>query len=96
MAMIMKYLASNPNVEIQYRANGMQFSIHYDASYLSVSQSRIQAIGVHCLSEVPLNPKNLEDFVPTVNVIVLLVCKSMHNIMASTDEAEYGTNFVNT
>ena len=50
----------------------------------------------HFLSEGPPNPKNSEDFVPTVNGIILVGCKIMRNIMASTDEAEYGTILINT
>ena len=50
VAEILKYLASNPHAEIQYRASGIQLSIHSDASYLSVSQARIRSSGVHFLS----------------------------------------------
>ena len=73
----------------------MQLSIHSDASYLSVTQARIRASGVHFLREGPPDPDNPEDFVPTTNGILLVVCKIMHNIMASAAEAEYGTIFVN-
>ena len=96
VAKLLKYIASNPNTEIQYRYSGMQLAIHSDTSYLSVSQARIRASGVHFLSEGPQNPKNLEDFVPTVNGIILVVCKIMRNIMASAAEAKYGTIFVNS
>ena len=74
----------------------MQLAIHYDASYLSVSQYRRQASGVHFISKGPPNPNNTEDFVPTVNIILLVVCKIMRNIMASAAEAKYGTIFVNS
>ena len=73
----------------------MQLAIHSNAPYLSVSQAIIQDSGVHFLGEGPPNPKNPEDLVPTVNGIVLVVKKIMRNIMASADEAEYGTIFVN-
>ena len=73
----------------------MQLSIHSNVSYLSVSHARSRASGVNFLSEGPPNPKNSEDLVPTVNGIILVVCKIMHNIMASVSEAEYGTIFVN-
>ena len=91
----MNYLASNPNAEIQYRASGMQLAIHSDASYLSVSQARIRASGVHFLSEGLPNPKNTEYFVPTVNGIIIVLCKIMRNTMALAAEAEYGPIFVN-
>ena len=96
MAKLLNYLASNPNAELQYRASGMQLDIHSDISYFSVSKARSQASGVHFISEGPSNPKNLEDFIPTVNVIILDFFKIMYNIMASAAVAEYGTIFINT
>ena len=95
MAKILSYLASNPNAKIQYRDSGMKLAIHSDASYLSVSPARSRASGVHFLSEGPTNPKNPEDFVPTVNGIILVMCKIMRNIMVSAAEDEYSTIFVN-
>ena len=80
---LLNYLASNPNAEIQYTACGMQLAIHYDISYLSVSQSRSRAGGVHFLSEGPYNFPNPKYFVPNVNGIILVVCDIMHNFMAS-------------
>ena len=76
-------------------ASGMQLAIHYDASYISVYQSRNRASGVYFLSEGPPNPNNQEDFVPTVNVILLVVCKIVRNIVASAAEAEYSAIFFN-
>ena len=73
----------------------MQLAIHSDASYLSVAQARSRASGVHFLTEGPPDPKNPEEFVPTTNGILLVVCKIMQNIMASAAESEYGTIFVN-
>ena len=72
----------------------MKLSIHSDALYLSVSQVRSRASGVNFLSEGPPKPQNTEDFVPTVNGIILVVCKIMRNIMVSAAEAEYYTIFV--
>ena len=95
VAKLLNYLASNPHAEIQYRASVIQLEIHSDTSYLSVSQARSGASGVHFLSEGPPNPKNLEVFVPTSNTILLVVYKIMRNVMASTAEAKYGTIFVN-
>ena len=73
----------------------MQLAMHSDASYLTVSQSISRASGVHFLSDEPPNPNNTEYFLPTVNIIILVVCKIMHNIMALSAKAEYGTIFVN-
>ena len=95
MAKILNYLTSNPHGEIQYMASGMQLAIHSDASCLSVSQARSRASGVHFLSKGPPNPNNPEDFVPTVNDILLVVCNILCNIMVSEAEAKYGTIFVN-
>ena len=73
----------------------MQVAIHSNVSYLLVSQARSRASGVHSISEGPPNPNNLEYFVPTAIGILLVVCKIIHNIMASAAEAEYGTILVN-
>ena len=96
VAKLLNYLASNSQAEIQYISSGMQFSIHSDASYLSVTQARSRASGVHFLTEGPPGPENPEYFVPTTNGILLVVCKIMRNIMASAAEAKYGTIFINT
>ena len=96
VAKLLNYLASNPQTEIQYRASGMQLSIHSDASYISVAQARSRASGVHFLTEGPPDPNNPEDFVLTTNGILLVVYKSMRNIMASAAKAKYGTIFFNT
>ena len=79
---LMNYLASNPHAEMQYRVSGLQLAIHSNVSYLSVSQARSRASGVRFISEGPPNPNNPECFVPTVNGILLCVCKIMRNIMA--------------
>ena len=96
VAKLFNYLASNPQVEIQYIASGMQLAVHSDASYLSVAQARIRASGVHFLSEGPPDPDNTKDFLMTTNGILLVVCNIMHNIMESAAEAKYGTIFVNS
>ena len=95
VAKLLKYLSSNPHAEIHYRASGMQLAIHSDASYLSAYQARRQASGVHFLSKGPPDPNNPEDFVTTTNIILLVVCKIMRNIMPLEAEAKYGTIFVN-
>ena len=95
VAKLLNYLASNPHAKIQYRAGGTQLFIHSDSSYLSVSQARIRASGVHFISKGPPNPNNPEDLLPTVNGIILVVCNIMRNIMASAAEAKYGNILVN-
>ena len=95
VAKLLNYLASNPHIEIQYRASGVQLSIHSDVSYLSVTQARSRASGVHFLSKVPPEPKNPEYFVPTTNGTSPVVCKVVRNAMASASEAKYGTILVN-
>ena len=94
VAKLLNYLASNPQAEIQYRASRIQLAIHSDVSHLSVAQTRSRASGVHFLTEGPPETENPEDFVPTTNGILLVVCKIMRNIMASEAEAEYGTIFI--
>ena len=69
----LNYIVFRPKSEIQYSNRWIKLAIHSDASYLSVSQARNRASGAHFLSEGPPNPKNPEDFVPTVNGIILVV-----------------------
>ena len=95
VAKLLNYLALNPQAEIQYIVSGMKLAIHSNASYLSFAQARSRASGVHFLTECSPDPENPEDFVPTTNGILLVVCKIMRNIMVSAAEAEYGTIFVN-
>ena len=73
----------------------MQLAVHSDALYRSVSQARCWASWVHFISKGPHNPENPEDFVPTTDGILLVLCKIMRKIMASADEYKYGTIFVN-
>ena len=95
MAKLLNYFASSSKAEIQYIAIGIQLAIHSDASCLSVAQARSRASGVHFLTKGKPYPENPEDFVPTTNGTLLVVCKIMRNIMASAAEAEYGTIFIN-
>ena len=69
--------------------------VHSDASYLSFPKARIQAGGMHFLSDKPPSPNNPVDFEPTLNGIVYVVCKILRNIMASAAEAELGALFLN-
>ena len=56
VAELLNFLASNPQAEIQYRASGMQLSIHSDVANLSVAQARSRASGVHFLVGGPPDP----------------------------------------
>ena len=96
VAELLNFLASNPQAEIQYRASGMQLAIHSDASCLSVTQARRRASGVHFLTKGPPDSENQEDSVLTTNGILLIVCKIMRNIMASSAKSEYSTIFINS
>ena len=73
MAKLLNYFASNPQAEIQYRASGMQLSIHSGDTYLSFAQARSRCSAVHFFTEGPPDPKNPEDFVPNTNDILLVV-----------------------
>lgn len=95
VAQILNYLATNPNAPIQYRTNGIQLAIHSDTSYLSVSNARSRAIGIHFLSKGPSNPHDIQNFIPALNGFIHVVCNILRNIMASSVEAKHGTMFAN-
>ena len=49
---------------------------------------------MYFITKGPPEPENPEGVVPTTNGILLVVCKIMHNIMASAAEEEYVTIFI--
>ena len=92
---LLNYLAIRPEAVIKYHASGMQLYDHSDASYLSVSKSRIRAGGIHYLSDPPPNTQDPDDYTPLLNGIIHVVCKILRNIMSSAAEAELGALFLN-
>ena len=93
---LIDYLASNSNSTIRYNASGMILFIHSDASYLSVTTSSSRASGVFFLSDTKPDAITFSEYTPILNGFIFIMCKSLRNIMASAEEAEYGALFLNS
>ena len=95
VAKLLNYLATNPNVSIQYHASGMIIYVHSDASYLSITKARSRSGGIHFLSDAKPESSDYKTFVPLMNGIIHVVYKILRNFMASAVEAELGSLIVN-
>ena len=70
----LQYAATYPNASIRYRPSNMRLIIHSDASYLSESNARSRAGGIHYLSsngDPTMAPRNgaidvISSIIPTV------------------------------
>ena len=65
--------------------------IDSDAAYLVLPNARSRIAGYFYLSDIP--PDNQE---PKLNAPILIVCKTLKNVIASAAEAETAGVFVNT
>ena len=85
---LLNYLVTNPYATIRYTRSDMVLWVHINASYLSYPKAQSRAGGMHFLRNKPPSPHDPANFEPTLNGIVYVVCKILHNIMASAAEAE--------
>jgi hypothetical protein len=81
------YAACYPNAAITYHASDMQLIIHSDASYLSESNSRSRAGGIHFLARRD-NPSQVNGAIDIISCIIPAV-------VAAASEAEYAALFLN-
>ena len=92
---LLNHLATNPDATIRYKRSDMVFWVHSDASCLSCLKAQSRAGGMHFLSDKTASPNNPANYEPTLNWIVYVVCKILHNIMASAAEAKLGALLLN-
>jgi hypothetical protein len=85
---LLDYLAAHPDTIIRYHASDMILHIHRDASYLSVSNTRIRLGGLFFFG----NRSPQED---TLNGSILNVASVIKNVVASAAESEVGACFQN-
>ena len=84
---ILDCLASNTNATIRFHASGIILFIHSDASYMSVTKTRIRASGVCFLSYPKPDSITISEYKPILNGFISITCKILRNIMASAAEA---------
>ena len=67
---------------MQYHAGGMITCVHSDASYMSITKSRIWAGGIQLLIYVKPEFTYYKTFVPLINGIIHVVCEILRNVVA--------------
>ena len=85
----LQYAASCPNASIRYRPSNMRLIIHSDASYLSESNARSRAGGIHFLStsgDPILAPRN-----GAIDVVSTII----PTVVSAASEAEIAGLFIN-
>jgi hypothetical protein len=85
---LLDYLATHPDAIIRYHASDMILHIHSDASYLSVSNTRIRLGGLFFCGDKSSHEDNLNGY-------ILNVASVIKHVVASTAESEVGACFQN-
>lgn len=87
---LLDYLAMYPNASIVYRPSKMILRSISDAAYLTETDSRSRAGGIHDLVDYPGPPSQVP-----LNGNILCISSILPTVVASAGEAEYGTLFIN-
>jgi hypothetical protein len=98
LTQLLNYAAAHPDATVRYHAIDMYLHVHSDASYLSESFARSRAGGILFLSQRPTDPSKPPAPTatpPPQNGAIHIISTIMHNVMASTMEAELGAFFHN-
>jgi hypothetical protein len=86
---LLQYVASWPDAVITYRASDMRLIVYADASYLSESEGRSRAGGIHFLgTKGPPAAQPPNGTINCLSSIIRVVC-------SSAAEAEYASVFLN-
>ena len=86
--MLLDYAATYPNAKIRFYASDMNLQADSDAAYLVLPFARSRYAGYFYLG-------TLESTNGRLNGAILVVCKSIHSVVASAAEAETGGLFYN-
>jgi hypothetical protein len=84
------YMATHPNVKIQYRASIMVLNVHSNALYLSAPNARSCTGGYFFLSSTPHDASPIQ-----INGTMHFTCTILKLVTASAAEAELGALFLN-
>jgi hypothetical protein len=85
----LQYAATFPNSKLIITPSTMKLEVESDGSYLSETNSRSRAAGVHFMRSVS-NPSD-----PTKHCILLVVSSIIPSVLASAMETEYASMFIN-
>ena len=86
--MLLDYVATYPNPKIRFYASDMLLHIDSDAAYLVQQHARSRYAGFYYLGSPGSTPS-------TPNGAILVVCRTIRNVVASAAEAETGGLFGN-
>ena len=86
---LLQYAANYPDAVLVYHASDMHYVIHSDASYLSETNSRSRAGGLHFLTN------NSTDDSLLVNGALECISTIIPTVVASACEAEYAAMYLN-
>jgi hypothetical protein len=85
----LQYAATYPNASIRYRPSNMRLIIHSDASYLSESNARSRAGGIHYLSS------NGDPTMAPRNGAIDVISSIIPTVVSAASEAETAGLFIN-
>ena len=85
---LLDYSATYPNVTLRYHANDMVLQIHSDAAYLVAPKARSRIAGHFSLGST--TPSS-----PTPSGPILIECRTLRHVVASSAEAEIAGVFHN-
>jgi hypothetical protein len=86
---LLDYCATYPNTYLRYYASDMILHIDSDASYLCLPKARSRVAGYFQLNSAKRNNPNL-------NAAILIECKTLRHVVASSAEAETAGVFHNS
>ena len=86
--MLLDYVATYPNAKIRFYASDMILHVDSDAAYLVQPNARSRYAGYYYLGS-PASTNNM------LNGAVLVICRTIRNVVASAAEAETGGLFGN-
>ena len=87
---LIDYLATHPNMTVQFYASDMILNVHFDASYLSKANAHSRVCGHFFMVWQPNASKPIK-----LNGAFSTLCAILCIVVASTAEVELGALFLN-
>ena len=90
---LMDYAATYPNMKLRYFTSNMILRVNSDAAYFVQPEAYSRIAGYYILSKHPPPVPIISQ--QALNALILIECKTLRSIVASTAEAEIGCLFHN-
>ena len=91
--MLLDYARTYPNAVLRFKRSDMILHVDSDAAYLVQPNARSRIAGYYFLSSYPPSPPATPK--PEINAPILVECKTIRHVVASSAEAETGGLFIN-